>query len=43
MNERLSLVRSYISEKEVFLMNMDEHEISDAELLISDVLEKIMI
>lgn len=40
MNERLSLVRSYISEKGVFLMNMDEHEISDAELLISDVFGK---
>ena len=40
MNERLTLAKSYLSSKSVLLMNMDEHEISNSEILASNVLEK---
>lgn len=40
MNERLTLAKSYLSSKSVLLMNMDEHEISNSEILASNVLGK---
>ncbi len=37
MSERLTLAKSYLSSKSVLLMNMDEHEISNSEILASTV------